>query len=269
MGGSKTISFDTFIFIPAYNVGKNLTKVLYAIPESVWNRSKILIINDGSKDDTENYAVDFLNKVRSGALLKSVDRAEERLEYFRFGKNSGYGAVVKKGLAEGIASRAKFVACLHGDGQYPADMLDMFLEHLENFRTEDGKSLALLQGSRRAVDGDAKAGRMPFYKRMGGSFLTAVENFFFKCKLTDRHSGFILYNTKFLRRVNLNTLSASFDVDLQLIALADSMFSRSGSAFTLGELPIPTVYADETSNLHVVSYGIRCLLQVWRRSWMR
>ncbi len=247
---------DTFIFVPAYNVENTLGKVLASIPSSVWGRSKVLVIDDGSRDNTRGTYEKF-----------AAEHPELPLSYFRFEKNSGYGAVVKKGLAEGIASTLKFVACLHGDGQYPANLLDKFVDHLENFRGMDGQgtpaTLALLQGSRHATRGGAKAGNMPLHKRIGGAVLTGLENLVFRQKLTDRHSGFILYRTEFLRQVNLEKLSPSFDIDLELISMADAR------GLMLGELPIPTVYADEKSNLNVVNYGFRCLRLVWRRLWMK
>lgn len=255
--------FDTFIFVPAYNVEKTLAGVLNKIPESVWERSRILVINDGSKDGTESVACEY------GAACNCFENRAGRLNYFAFEQNSGYGAVVKKGIAEGLASGAKYIACLHGDGQYPANLLDKFLDHLEKHRVEtigengsvEMRRLAILQGSRRAVAGGAKAGNMPLHKRVGGAFLTVLENVAFKYKLTDRHSGFILYNAEFLRQVDVDKLSPSFDIDLELISIADARFA-------LGELPIPTVYADEKSNLNVINYGLRCLRLVWRRLWM-
>lgn len=267
-------NFDTFIFVPAYNVEKTLVGVLDKIPESVWERSRVLVINDGSKDGTAIVAKEYCE-----ACAGQEHRAgqERRVEYFAFEKNSGYGAVVKKGISEAVASGAKYAVCLHGDGQYPADLLDKFLDHLENFQEPDGcenvRRLALLQGSRHAVSGGAKAGNMPLYKRLGGTFLTALENTVFKYKLTDRHSGFILYRTEFLKRVDLEKLSPSFDIDLELISIADAMAARVAAGtsvetaprFALGELPIPTVYADEKSNLNVVNYGLRCLKQILRR----
>lgn len=243
---------DTFIFIPAYNVEKTLGGVLSAIPQSVWDRSRVLVIDDGSLDDTR------------GAYEKFARAYPELpLSYFRFEKNRGYGAVVKKGIADGIAENLKFVACLHGDGQYPANLLDKFIDHLENYRKPSGVKLALLQGSRHASRGSAKAGNMPLHKRLGGAFLTGLENLVFRQKLTDRHSGFILYRTSFLRKVNLKKLSPSFDIDLELISIADAR------RYAVGELPIPTVYAGEVSNLNVVDYGLRCLRQIWRRLWMK
>ncbi|MCQ2103509.1 MAG: glycosyltransferase family 2 protein [Fibrobacter sp.] len=263
--------FDTFIFVPAYNVEKTLAGVLSKIPECVWRRSQVLVIDDGSWDGTRSSYEKYLEGLQeciADSQARSADlqvNFVSRLRYFRFEKNSGYGAVVKKGLSDGLASGAKFIACLHGDGQYPADLLDQFLDHLENFRTADGhgkvEKLALLQGSRHANAGGAKAGRMPLHKRMGGAFLTGLENLVFRQKLTDRHSGFILYSAEFLRTVDIQKLSPSFDIDLELISVADAR------GFAMGELPIPTVYADEKSNLNVVTYGLRCIRQVVRRAF--
>ena len=250
---------DYFIFIPAYNVATTLASVLQKISDEVWNRSVVLVIDDGSVDDTrasfENF-VEALDGISTGVLKKS------RLRYMRFEQNNGYGAVVKKGITEGLRSGAKYVACLHGDGQYPAELLADFFKYLESqekMTTGATKKLALVQGSRHLIRGGAKAGKMPLYKRIGGKLLTAIENFAFKQKLTDRHSGFIVYSSEFLKTLDLAKLSPSFDIDLEMISIADAR------DFKLAELPIPTRYAGEKSNLNVVSYGLRVLRQVFRR----
>lgn len=247
-------AIDYFIFVPAYNVENTLGDVLSKIDESVLSRAHVLVIDDGSRDGTAQAYEHFMSNCAENA--KCVENARDlksRFEYFKFKQNSGYGAVVKKGLAEGIASGAAFVACLHGDGQYPAEKLGAFFAEMENC------NLDLLQGSRHAVAGEAKRGGMPLYKRVGGAFLTALENLAFRVKLTDRHSGFIVYSSRFLKTVDLNRLSMSFDIDLELIAIADAR------RFAIAELPIPTRYADEKSNLNVVTYGMRVLRQIWRR----
>lgn len=238
-------SIDYFIFVPAYNVERTLGEVLSKIDESVLARAHVLVIDDGSRDGTAQAYERFMSSCVENA----------RFEYFRFEQNSGYGAVVKKGLAEGIASGAAFVACLHGDGQYPAEKLGEFFVEMENC------NLDLLQGSRHAIAGEAKRGGMPLYKRIGGAFLTALENLSFRVKLTDRHSGFIVYSSRFLKTLDLNKLSTSFDIDLELISIADARH------FAIAELPIPTRYADEKSNLNVVTYGMRVLRQIWRRKF--
>ena len=245
---------EYFIFIPAYNVATTLALVLQKISDEVWNRSIVLVIDD-ARGSFENF-VEALNGESAGVQKKT------RLRYMRFEQNNGYGAVVKKGIAEGLRSGAKFIACLHGDGQYPAEQLDEFFKYLESQEkmvTDATKKLALVQGSRHLIRGGAKAGKMPLYKRLGGKFLTAVENLAFKQKLTDRHSGFIVYSSEFLKTLNLAKLSPSFDIDLEMISIADAR------GFKLAELPIPTRYAGEKSNLNVVTYGLRVLRQVVRR----
>ena len=255
-------AIDYFIFVPAYNVEKTLGEVLLKIEASVLSRARVLVIDDGSRDGTAHAFERFMSAEGAGNALCSENAENARdlkshFEYVKFEQNSGYGAVVKKGIAEGIASGAKYVACLHGDGQYPAEKLRAFLDEMEC------RDLDLLQGSRHAVAGGAKVGNMPFYKRLGGAFLTAIENKVFRVRLTDRHSGFIVYSSKFLKTVDLNRLSPSFDIDLELIAIADAR------GFKLAELPIPTRYADEVSNLNVVTYGLRVLRQIWRRMRIR
>ncbi len=243
---------DYFIFVPAYNVENTLGEVLSKIEVSVLSRSRVLVVDDGSRDGTAQAFERFMSGCEENAHdLKNL------FEYLKFEQNSGYGAVVKKGIAEGIASGAKYVACLHGDGQYPAEKLHAFFDEMER------RDLDLLQGSRHAVAGGAKVGNMPFYKRLGGAFLTSLENKVFRVRLTDRHSGFIVYSSKFLKTVDLDRLSPSFDIDLELIAIADAR------GFKLAELPIPTRYADEVSNLNVVTYGLRVLRQIWRRMKIR
>ena len=259
---------DFFIFIPAYNVSQTLADVLGRIPPAVMERAEVLVIDDGSKDDTRGAYETFVAG-EAGAVFGKACTAH--LQYMRFEFNRGYGAVVKKGISEGLRSGAKYIACLHGDGQYPAEQLGEFFAYLESARNQPEVStlasnqpeLALVQGSRHAIAGGAKAGNMPFYKRLGGAFLTALENIAFRQKLTDRHSGFIVYNAEFLKTLDLQKLSPSFDIDLEIISIADAR------GYRLAELPIPTRYAGEKSNLNVVTYGLRVLRQTWRRFCLR
>lgn len=301
---------DYFIFVPAYNVAATLAGVLERIPPAVMERAQVLVIDDGSKDDTRGAYETFVAKsagVAGNAIagtncvgngVAGNNRAApslacaDHLQYMRFERNLGYGAVVKRGISEGLRSGAKYIACLHGDGQYPAEQLGEFFAHLETAgnqpelnapefdprgqpevgapagnrpasAADNSPAIALVQGSRRLVPGAARAGNMPLHKRIGGAFLTALENIAFRQKLTDRHSGFIVYNADFLKTLDLAKLSPSFDIDLEIISIADARGWR------LAELPIPTRYAGEKSNLNVVTYGLRVLRQTWCRFCLR
>ena len=268
---AKSKDLDYFIFIPAYNVQATLAGVLGRIPSAVMERAEVLVIDDGSKDNTRGAYETFVGASRNLNTASPNTKYAAHLEYMRFEFNRGYGAVVKKGISEGLRSGAKYIACLHGDGQYPAEQLGEFFAHLESARNQPEVStpasnqpeLALVQGSRHAIAGGAKAGNMPFHKRIGGAFLTALENIAFRQKLTDRHSGLIVYSADFLKTLDLQKLSPSFDIDLEIISIADAR------GYRLAELPIPTRYAGEKSNLNVVTYGLRVLRQTWRRFCLR
>ncbi len=231
---------DLFLFVPAYNVEKELPDLLRSIPAEILLRTEeILVVDDGSSDGTRKVAADFLqNEIRTRVRIES------------FASNRGYGAVVKCGI-----SRAKFLkkddirfaVCLHGDGQYPASAIPRMISVLEDSRT------AAVQGSRLARKGSARKGKMPIYKFIGGKILTKIENIVFTNKLTDRHSGLIAFRVDFLETLELSKLSASFDIDLEILAIADA------KGFQISEVPIETRYADEKSNLSVIPYGLRVL----------
>jgi hypothetical protein len=112
--------------------------------------------------------------------------------------------------------------------------------------------LDLLQGSRIA-SGTALSGGMPLYKYIAGRILSALENRIFGLALTDYHSGFLVYGRRIFTTVKFEGLSSSFDFDLEMIA------SARAAGLAIGEIPIPTRYADEKSYLNPVAYGFRVL----------
>jgi hypothetical protein len=109
-----------------------------------------------------------------------------------------------------------------------------------------------MQGSRIA-SGTALSGGMPAYKYVANRILTFFENIVFGLSMTDYHSGMLFYSRKALDTLPFERLSASFDFDLEVIALARAR------GLAISEMPIPTRYAKEQSYLNPVSYGVRVL----------
>ncbi len=231
---------DLFIFVPAYNVERELPELLRSIPGEVLLRTEeLLLIDDGSSDGTRKVAERFLQgEIRTRVRVES------------FFRNQGYGAVVKWGISRArVLSKGgvRFAVCLHGDGQYPAGAILRMIPELET------PEVVAVQGSRLAQKGGARAGKMPLYKFLGGKILTRIENIAFTNKLTDRHSGLIAYRADFLASLDVVRLGGSFDIDLEILAIADA------KGFRLSEIPIETRYAGERSNLSVIPYGMRVL----------
>ena len=82
--------------------------------------------------------------------------------------------------------------------------------------------------------------------------LTWFENKVFGLRMTDYHSGFLVYSRRALLAVPIDLLSGYFDFDLEFVAWA-----RKGQV--VDELAIPTRYAGEVSHLNPIWYELRAL----------
>ncbi|MDJ0789783.1 MAG: glycosyltransferase family 2 protein [Myxococcota bacterium] len=224
----------TAIFIPAYQAELTLASVFERIPEAFWPEvERVFVINDGSTDGTDQTARDLADKY-------------PRVEVATQAENRGYGAAVRKGLKLCLESGADYVVCLHADGQYPPEKLPEFVPYMAKH------GIDVLQGSRHK-DGTARAGGMPMYKVIAGHTLTALENWTFGLRMTDYHSGFMLYSRRAVETIPFDELSTYFDFDLEVIA------SARARGLVVDELGIPTHYGDEESHLNPIWYGLRCL----------
>ncbi len=226
------------LVIPAYNAEGTLADVMARIPASLEKSlHRIWIVNDGSGDGT-------------GVVAAKLVARQPCIRVLSLAQNRGYGYAMKTGLIAAQAAGAEVVACLHADGQYAPESLPALLAALQ------AKKLDLLQGSRLAA-GTALGGGMPLYKYLAGRALVQLENRVFGLQLTDYHSGYLLYGSKALRRIPFARLSDNFDFDLEVIACARAR------GLAIGELPIPTRYADEVSYLNPIAYGFRVLAVMW------
>ncbi len=222
------------IFIPAYQAEKTLEDVIARIPAEARDAiCEVLVINDGSRDDTSGAAR------RAAEAFPKVRLVEEPV-------NRGYGAAVRKGLRLALETPAEYVVCLHADGQYPPEKLPEFVPYMAQH------GIDVLQGSRHK-DGTASQGGMPAYKVLAGKILTWLENRTFGLEMTDYHSGFMLYSRRAAETIPFDELSTYFDFDLEVIA------SARARGLEVAELGIPTRYADEESHLNPIWYGLRCL----------
>ncbi len=222
------------VFVPAYNAAETIQGVVARIPENAWNIiDAVHVIDDGSTDDT-------------ASVVKALDQEYPKVHVHSLQRNQGYGEAVRQGMKRCLGSGSDYVACLHADGRYPPEQLHGFVQQMHSRRID------VLQGSRHK-GGSALAGGMPVYKHVTGKCLTWLENKVFGLRMTDYHSGFLVYSRRALLAVPIDLLSAYFDFDLEFIALA----SRKG--LVIDELAIPTRYAGEVSHLNPIWYGLRAV----------
>lgn len=222
------------VVVPAYQAGSTLRDTLERIPPETWEAiGHLIVIDDGSTDDTLRIA-------------RKLAEENPKIRPLPNGRNLGYGPTVRRGLIEARSMGCEVAAILHADGQYPPERLLEFAAILGR------RKLALLQGSRH-LSGGARRGGMPIYKILAGKILVALENRVFALRLTDYHSGFLFHHRTALERIPYESLSDSFDFDLEVIACARA------AGLPVGEEAIETRYADEVSHLRPIPYGMRVL----------
>ena len=228
------------IFIPAYNVEKQIPRVLKKIPFHLLSEYdiRILIIEDCSKDNTKKIVEDYLKNNKNNNLIQLVKNK----------KNQGYGGVQKIAFNYAIKNNFDFVIMLHGDDQYEAEMLPKFISNLLN------NDVDAVFGSRFINPRDPLKGGMPFNRYIGNRVVTFIQNFIVGTKMTEFHSGYRSYKIEVLKKINFEKYTNDFYFDSEIII---QMFK---SKFVIKEIPIATIYGDEISNLNPIPYGIKVLI---------
>lgn len=108
-----------YIIIPAYNEEQNIGKVIrewYAVIEkySADGKSRLVVINDGSKDNTYNVMQESAKVMPQLTILTK--------------ENEGHGATLLYGYAYALKSEADYIFQTDSDGQTLPEEFDAFWE---------------------------------------------------------------------------------------------------------------------------------------------
>ncbi len=223
------------VFVISYNAEALIQDTLRRIPEEIWREVEVVyLVDDCSMDETTRQAMDYPDP-------------HGKLVVFRNRINRRYGGNQKFGYQYAIDRGLDAVVMLHGDGQYAPEMLpDMFRPLVE----EDAD---LVIGSRMINRRDALKGGMPKYKFVANIFLTWIENLLSGLSVSEFHSGYRGYSTRFLKRIPLWENSDEWHFDTHILFQAKQADAR------IREFPIPTHYGDEVCHVNGISYGLNCL----------
>jgi Glycosyl transferase family 2 len=164
------------VVIPAYNEAETVGQVVHEIPEEVCGeRTAVLVVDDGSRDDTGEEAA------KAGAIVA------------RHVINRGGGAAVRTGYRLMAESGALAVVTLDADGQHvPAEM-----ERLVQPVLEDEVDVA--HGSR--VLGEAEPNARS--RELGIVFFNRVVSFITRTKVSDCSNGYRAVRTTVLPQLVL------------------------------------------------------------------
>jgi len=202
----------TVILIPALNAAATLPALLDALLNSV-SAEEILVVNDGSTDNTEEVV------------------RKRQIQCVSLEKTGGKGAALRAGFRvlkndQSIDS----VVTMDADLQHDPEDLPMFLR----CREETGSNIVL--GSRKILGTS-----MPLHRRLSNvmtSFLVSART---GCSIRDSQCGFRLIGMEVLKAIE--TESAGYEAETELLLKA----CRLG--FKVASVPIRTVYNGERSSM--------------------
>jgi len=154
------------ILIPAYNEEETIKKVIEEIPknfESI-DEIEILVINDGSSDNTENIAKE------SGATVYS------------FTSNKGLARAISYGFLKALDHNADILIILDADNQYDSTEIPLLLKPIIE------KQADIILGDRQVK----KLKHMPTQKKIGNQMSSAVVSKLIGQKINDAQTGKML-----------------------------------------------------------------------------
>lgn len=220
---------NIWIVIPAYNESAIIGDVIHEIRHAGY--SNIIVVDDGSKDDTQKQA----QQAGARALRQRLNR--------------GKGAATKTGIEAAKLLGADIIITLDGDGQHdPHDIPALILPILRN-RSD------VVLGSRLI---DPKG--MPTYKILHNRISNLLVWYFYGLYVTDSQSGFRAYSRHASEVINTST--DRYEYDSEVIR----EIYRYKLRYT--EVPIAVRYTDYSmGKLHKQNLwnGIKTLYRmIWR-----
>lgn len=198
--------------IPCYNVSQTLKHLIIGVGQ-FFDTKDIVIVDDGSTDDTANIAV------TEGVVVLSNST------------NHGKGAALKKGFDYAIHNNYQAVLCLDGDLQHsPAD--------IPNFlKTFEEKDVALILGSR-----ISDLISMPWDRQFSNQTTSLIISLLTGQRVRDSQSGYRLIKTDVLKKITLT--SSKYETESELLVKALRY------KFKFAHVPIKTIYNNQPSHIH-------------------
>ena len=171
------------VVIPTYNNAGTIARVLSDVAGYSDN---ILVVNDGSTDDTANILSSFSN-----------------IRIITYKKNRGKGYALKQALKTAAQTGYDYAITIDADGQHFADDIPAFIDRIEQVPH------SLLIGARNLT-----ADNMP----SKNTFANKFSNFWYKVEtgqtLADTQSGYRLYPLRKLRDMRFVTRHYDFEVEI-------------------------------------------------------
>lgn len=198
------------VVIPAYNEGSVIGSVVEDIKRALDTssmRHEVVVVNDGSKDNTAAQA-----RKAGATVINHI-------------LNSGAGGATATGLSYANQQGFDFAITMDADGQHlPEDVI-------EGIRTIIDRETDLLIGSR-LIDTSG----MPKVKVLGNKGLSIITKILFGINITDSQSGLRVFSKNALENLRWRTSGYEF--------CSEMLWRAKQLRLSISEYPIKAVYTD-------------------------
>jgi len=221
------------IVIPAYNAAASLPELTQRIRRAAPD-VPMLIVDDGSSDSTPE-------------LLASMD-----IPHIRHETNRGKGEALKSGFAASLKANPDAVVQMDADLQHEPESLPHFFAAFERGDAD------MIIGTR-----DFTSSAMPRPRRMSNRMTSWMITRLTRTPVPDSQSGYRLIGRRVLETVTAKSNGFDFESEFLLAAIK--------SGFTIGTVPIATVYQGEPSAIRPWRDTARFvkLMGLFWRDWSR
>jgi len=236
--------------IPCLNEQRFIRDTVIRAREHV---TKVIVIDDGSTDDTAKLAR------AAGAQV------------VRHAVNRGYGQSIQSCFQAAKKGNANILVTLDGDGQHNPDEIPQVLAPVLNGEADLVIGSRFLQSNQSTVNSDQSAGgsqrpttndsdsglqtmdyqlltNVPRYRKFGIDVITFLYNLGSKVKVSDSQSGFRAHSRRLLEAVNITEKGFGFSVEV--------LIQARKKGFTIREVPISCIYHSQGSSLNPLSHGL-------------
>jgi dolichyl-phosphate beta-glucosyltransferase len=227
------------IVIPAYNesarIGRTLSEVIRSIEKNGWN-AEVLVVNDGSTDDTT-------------AIVQSFATAHPIIRLIENEGNRGKGYSVRHGM---LAAAGSIVMFTDADLSSPMDEAERLFAALR-----EGADVAI--GSR-WLERKRQTIHQPLYRQFFGRCFNAVTRMVMRLPFADTQCGFKAFTSSAAQTIfQLQRIERwGFDPEILFIALK--------RGYTVREVAV-TWGHDERSRISYLKDGIKMLEELMYIRW--
>lgn len=214
------------VLIPAFNEGEGIANTVVQVRQVI-PLADIVVVDDGSRDDTVRQAAD------AGAVVLSHPF------------NMGYGVTIQTGYKYACEERYDFLVQLDGDGQHDPLSIPALLDPV----IRDETDFAL--GSRFL---DQKSYRPSFTRRLGILFFRKIVSILIGREISDPTSGFQAFNREVIRFFTRDIFPCDYPD-------ADMLVTLNLAGFRIREVPVRMFANPRGTSMHS---GIRPLYYMFK-----